>query len=361
MSTFTESQLAPSPSRWKNLAPVAVLIFLSPVITELLVGTVHLSNLWLLVPEMGVYGFAALMIREVVRRKGSGWGTILLLGIAFAIAEECVILQTSLTPQFFPPDFEKSFGWANGVQWIYLLAITWFESVYAIVLPIYLTEMLFPSKRDSLWLSRRGLVISGVILFLASIGVWQLWSRGGLPRFGPSTYHVPPLYIVAALAVIVVLVTVTLVFSRPTKHPQKNTRRAHAPWLVGLLAFGFGLLWFIMIGLPYIPANSLQGVSPVAAMVIGLAWIGVGLAIVSYISNAAGWGDRHRLALIFGASVASMVGGTLELLADAPVDIIGKFAIDLIAIGLFIWFTVRLHKRRFEVAQPETSPASVEK
>jgi hypothetical protein len=361
MSTFTESQPAVPLKRWKNLAPIAVLIFLSPVIAELLTGTVHLTNLWLLLPEMGVYGFAALMIREVVRRKGSGWGTILLLGIAFAIAEECVILQTSLTPQFFPPDFEKSFGWANGVQWIYLLAILWYESVYAIVFPIYLTEVLFPLKRDSLWLSRRGLFISGIILFLASIGVWQLWSRVGLQRFGPTTYQVPPFYIVAAVGVITILVIVTLSFPKSTKHSTKNIRRAPAPWLVGILAFGFGLVWFLMIGLAFIPAVTFHGASPIVPMAIGLVWIGVGLSVVSRISTAANWQDRHRLALIFGAIVASMVGGTMEVLKDAPVDIIGKFVLDLIATGLFIWFSVRVRKRRFEIKQPESGPASAEK
>ena len=332
-------------SRWGNAAPIAVLIFLSPVITELLAGTVRLSNIWLLVPEMAVYGFASLLIREVVRRKGRGWGTILLLGIAFAIAEECVILRTSLTPQFFPPAFDKSFGWAYGVQWIYLLAIVWYESVYAVVLPIYLTEMLFPSKREASWLGRRGLVISGIILVLASIGVWQLWSHGGLPKYGPSTYQVPPLYIVAALLVIAALVTGTLAFRLSSRHSEKNSRRAPAPWLVGFLAFGFGVAWFLMIGLAFVPPATFQGISPIVPIVIGLIWIGLGLSIVWRISSAGNWQDRHRLALIFGASLASMVGGTLEVLADTPIDIIGKYGFDLIAVGLFIWLTIRVCKR----------------
>jgi hypothetical protein len=330
---------------WQNAAPVAVLIFLSPVITELLMGVVHLSNIWLLVPEMGVYGMAALLIREVVRRKGRGWGTILLLGMAFAIAEECVILQTSLTPQFFPPAFDKNFGWAFGVQWIYLLAMLWYESVYAIVLPIYLTELLFPQKRTALWLSRRGLIISAVIFVVASIGVWQLWSRVGLQRYGPSTYHVLPLYIVAAMAVIATLIAVTLAV-RPASQPSRpNTRRAPAPWLVGFLAFGFGLAWFIVIALAYLPASTFPGTKPVIPILVGLAWIALGLTIFQRISTASTWQDRHRLALIFGASLASMIGGTLVVLADAPVDIIGKFVLDLIAIGLFLWFAARLWKR----------------
>ncbi len=69
------------------------------------------------------------MIREVVRRQKRGWGSILVLGIAYALAEECIILQTSLTPQFFPPAHTGNFGWAFGVHWIYLVAMLWYESV----------------------------------------------------------------------------------------------------------------------------------------------------------------------------------------------------------------------------------------
>src|SRR6266567_8739541 len=168
-STPPTSTPHPLTGRWQVVLPVATLIFLSPVLTELLMGVVHLTNIWLLVPEMGVYGTAALIIRDVVRRQHRGWGTILLLGIAYALAEECVILQTSLTPQFFPPAGTTSFGWAFGVQWFYLLAMLGYESVYAIVLPISLTEMLFPERRDVPWLSQRGLVIACVVFFLASI------------------------------------------------------------------------------------------------------------------------------------------------------------------------------------------------
>lgn len=48
---------------WRAAAPVGVLIFLAPVLAELLMGGLLLvSRLWLLVPEMAVYGGAALII-----------------------------------------------------------------------------------------------------------------------------------------------------------------------------------------------------------------------------------------------------------------------------------------------------------
>jgi len=214
-----------SMTRLRATAPIFVLIFLSPVLTELL---------------MGVYGFAALIIREVTRRLHRGWGTILLLGIAYAIAGECVILQTSLTPQFFPLA-SSSYGWAFGVQWVYLVAMLWYESVYAIVLPIYLTELLFPDRRDEIWLDRRGVMITIAIFLLSSLGVWWLWSHVGLRRYENSTYQVPPLYIGTALAVIAALVAVTVALSRPSPSIRKTTRQAWSPWLVGFMAFGFGL------------------------------------------------------------------------------------------------------------------------
>jgi len=93
------------------------------VLADVLMGATGLTRLWLLLPEMGVYGVGALMIREVTRRQRRGWPTILLLGMALAIAIECIILQTSFTPQFFSPAFTANFGWAFGVQWIYLLAM----------------------------------------------------------------------------------------------------------------------------------------------------------------------------------------------------------------------------------------------
>jgi hypothetical protein len=339
-------------TRWQSIAPIAVLIFLSPVLTELLMGVVHLSNLWLLVPEMSVYGTAALLIREVTRRRGRGWGTLLLLGIAYAIAEECVILQTSLTPQFFPPAFEANFGWAHGVQWIYLTAMLWYESVYAIVLPIYLTEMLFPAQRDEQWVNENGLAVTAAIFVLASVGVWQLWSRVGLQFYGPSTYQVSPLYIIAALAIIAIIVAATFLIKLRTQAARKADQRAPRPWLVWLMSFGFSLAWFFLIVLAYLPAASLNALSPLIPIGAGLVWIGIGLLVVRRISSAADWGDRQRLALTFGASVASMLGGTLVVLADAPIDILSKFAFDLIAIGLFIWFAARLQQRDRQAKTP---------
>lgn len=331
------------PSR-NRLAPIAVLVFLSPVLTELLMGFLPISNIWLLVPEMGVYGFAALLIRQVTRRLKRGWGTILLLGIAFAIAEECVTLQTSLTPQFFPPTSEMNFGWAYGVEWIYLTAMLWYESVYAIVLPIYLTELLFPEQRDELWLNRRGFAISAVVFLLSSIGVWWLWGHVGVLKYGSSSYQIPALNVGLASIAIAALLSGTLLV-RPSRSARKVNRQAWSPWLVGLMAFVHSLVWFVLIFLAFIPATTFPGVSPLIPIGIGLAWIGLGLLVLRYMSSSQGWRDVHRLTLIIGASLAGMLGGVVVVLTAAPIDQIGKLVIDLIAILLCAGLAWRLHER----------------
>jgi len=336
---LTGTYPAEESNAWRRAAPVVALIVISPVLTELLMGIVRVSNLWLLLPEMAVYGTAALIIREVIRRMGRGWASMLLLGLVFGIAEECVILQTSLTPQFFPPG---SFGWASGVQWIYLVALVWYEGVYAVVLPIYLVEMLFPALRTVPWLSRRGLIIACVFLVLSSFGVYELWHRIGLQRYGDSAYQVPALYVGIALLISAMLVGLALLPRKLPTPAEGARRRTPTPWLVGILAFGFGLVWFLFIALPYVPPSGLQGMSPLVPIAAGLVWIAAGLFILMRAAAGVGWNDRHRLALIFGMSLASMLGGTAVVLRAAPIDILGKFAFDLAALVLFIIFTVRL-------------------
>ena len=330
-----------------RLAPVAVLIFLSPVFTELLMGSLQLSKLWLLLPEMGVYGLAALLIREITRRLRRGWGTLLILGIAFAIAEECAILQTSLTPQFFPPASQVNFGWAYGVEWIYLSAMLWYESVYAIVLPVKLVELLFPKRRDDLWLGRRGLAISAKIFILSSVGVWWLWRHLGLLKYGASTYQVPALNIAVAgfASAALVLATLLLPVSSPT---GKLERRGVSAWLVSLLAFVHCLVWFVLIALAYFPASTFPGVSPLIPVGVGLAWVILGLGVVRYLSRARDWGDKQRLGLIVGASLASMAGGVLVVLSAAPIDRLGKLAFDLLAILFYAGLAWRLRRRPLE-------------
>jgi len=78
----------------RRFLPVLVLVVIAPVVAELLYGTVAITQIVAVLFVLPIYGAGALLIREVVRRSGRGWGSILLLGGAYGIIEEGLVLQS---------------------------------------------------------------------------------------------------------------------------------------------------------------------------------------------------------------------------------------------------------------------------
>jgi len=117
------------------------------------------------------------------------------------------------------------------------------------------------------------------------------------------------------------------------------------PWLVGIIAFVLGLPWFALIVLQYGLAPSLPVVIPVA---LGLAWAAGAFFLVRYWSTSQHWGDAHRVALIFGALMASMLSGFVISGIVLPIDFIGKAVLNVIAVlGLFyLAWKVRRRERK---------------
>ena len=79
-----------------RIAPAVLLMLFAPLLTEVLPGATRFSSIFVLPIEIAVWGGGAVLIREIVRRNGLGWQSLLLLGLALAVAEECLIQQTSL-------------------------------------------------------------------------------------------------------------------------------------------------------------------------------------------------------------------------------------------------------------------------
>jgi hypothetical protein len=313
----------------RRVAPVVTLLILAPVIAEVLFGSTPLTRLVFLIPQIGAYGCGALIIRALVRSQGKGWTAILLLGIAYSLAEECVILQTSLYP-LFAPDPQLIYGRALGVNWIYLLWALGYESVWSIILPIQLTELLFPDRRDDPWLGKRGLSIAAIFFLLASLIAWYSWTHLAVPSFYPSlNYQTPWLTTVIALMAIAALAAAALGL-RPSFRPAHSATRAAArPWVVALAAFVTGLLWFGLLLLHYGIAPSFPAGIPA---VIALAAAFAVFSLVRYWSAGSGWQDSHRLAIIVGASVASMLAGFWLSGIALPIDLVGKLVFNVIAV-----------------------------
>jgi hypothetical protein len=330
-------ELAPptAPGRKRSAAPVASLLLLAPILSEVLLGTNRVTTLPVLLPQIGTWGCAALLIREIVRRRGGGWLSILLLGMALAIGEECEIQQTSLAP-LVGSNPVQPYGRVLGVNWVYFVWALAYESVWVVVLPIQLAELIFPDRRHESWLGHQGMIIASVVFATASFVAWYLWTQMFVPRFFPAyAYDVPLSPRALALAGIAVLIAVS--FSpRFSFWPAPRPHRvAPAAWRMGLAAFLLAFPWFALIFLAYGAMPTLNFLVPLA---IGLVWATFALCLFLEWSARSGWTDLHRFASISGALAASMLAGFPILFSSqAPlVDVVGKIVFNGIAIAALV-------------------------
>jgi hypothetical protein len=312
------------------------LLVCGPVVVDLLFGATQLSSIVALVPEVLTYGCAAVLIRGLARRSGAGWPTVILWAVAFALVAECLIVQTSLAPLGGP---HPGWGRALGVNWPYLLWALGYESVWGIAISIQLTDLLFPSHRGRPWPSGRGLGLLAAVFVLGSVSTWFNYTRVVAPRLlHHPIYHPPPVTLAAGLAAGMLIA----LGSRSARWVPQAAVMANGRWLpspagVGLAAFVAGGLWFALTVWPqsvtavsaHVPADVplvLAGITATAAMAVLHRW-----------SQASGWSDQHRLALITGALIASMSAGFVLNHFTGRVDLIGKATLNIAALlGLFV-------------------------
>jgi hypothetical protein len=314
-------------------APVVVLLLLSPLIGEVLFGATRITTLFILLPQIGTWGCATLLIREMVRRRSLGWTAVLILGLALAVAEECLLQQTSFAP-LVGADPNHPYGRALGVNWVYFLWALGYESIWIVLLPIQLVELLFSERRDEPWLGNRGLVLASLVFVLASFVAWYIWTQLFLPRYFPELAYRVPLASIAIASAACVALAITALSLRQAARPAHGTNRSvPGSWLVGLVAFVLGLQWFGLIFLAYGAVPRLPSWIP---LVSGLALAAGAFGLIASWYRRAGWTDSHRLALVFGGMVASMLAGFPVFLFGGAlaIDWIGKVVLNVVAIIL---------------------------
>ena len=91
------------------------LFFLAPIIPEMLTGStppLMFINPTSLLFETGLYGSGAILIRELVRRRGLGWSSIVLLGAAYGILEEGLVMYKLVQP-ILARSWQTSLLWSH--------------------------------------------------------------------------------------------------------------------------------------------------------------------------------------------------------------------------------------------------------
>jgi hypothetical protein len=331
-----------APSIWKRSAPALTLVLMAPLLAEVLPGSTRFSALFVLPIEMCVWGGGALVIRYAVRRWRLGWLNMLLLAMALAIAEECLIQQTSLAPMVLQLKGEV-YARAHGVNYVYLLWALVYEPVFVVFLPVHLVELIFPHRREGLWVSKLGLVTVVLFFLLGSCLAWYSWTR--IARL--SVFHVPPYYpppeaILIAGATICGLIFSALGPFRNTLVPESEPLRPPSPWVLGAAGALWAALWYGLVLLAFGIAPSFP---PLVAIGTGL-FLGTGiLLLLPRWTVDPRWHCGHGFALIFGTMLGSMLAGFTGFPGAARADLVFKICIDLLAVALMITLGIEVRRR----------------
>ncbi len=85
--------------RWPAILTLALA---APLISELALGTIPISTAWTLAFFGFVYSAGALLVRELVRRRGLGAGALVALGLAYGVMEEGLALGSLTSTTLYP-------------------------------------------------------------------------------------------------------------------------------------------------------------------------------------------------------------------------------------------------------------------
>jgi hypothetical protein len=293
------------------------LFFLAPLVGEYLLGNVTIRAIGALILLAPLYGGGALLIREVSRRTGKGWPTILALGLAYGLLEAGVFDGSLFSASYEGVDYDAVRIPVLGVSAFYGLQFVINHAAWSIGIPILLTETLTPRHRTTPWLGRIGLAVTAVVYLAAGLII-----RLDSVRTGENHGS----WAQVAGVVVVAVLLIALAFTLPGPSPHASTRWAPRPWLVGVVAFVLASAYLVL------PATW-RGVLLTIKIVALTAWL------VARLSRRAGWQTRHQVALAAGALLTYAWAGFLITGLkhhDDPVAFAGNGAFAVGAIALIV-------------------------
>lgn len=149
-----------------NRHPVLALVIFSPLLAEFASGNnpfFKFFSPWGVALGLGFYGLGILIIREVASYKKLSYFSIFLLGCAFGILEEGILLKSWFDPSWPGAGILSRGLNIGGFIPLQALMLTIYHAVLSILIPIMLVNSLVGS--DRLLLTRKKFVLS-ILLFI---------------------------------------------------------------------------------------------------------------------------------------------------------------------------------------------------
>ena len=255
---------------------------LSPLVAEYLLGNISVDALYVLPYMLPMYGGGAVLIREIARRTGRGWPTIILLALAYGLIEEGFATQSLFAPTYFGFDLISSAYIAPlgiGAWWtLYVLSL---HTIWSICVPIAMVEALAGERARAPWLGKIGLIVS-LLLFLGGCA-FTAYATYQQEKFMASSGQFVGLAIVISLIVFVAF---------RSRHARVRVARpVPRPWVVSL--------WSLIAGSAFV--MTIWFVTGWVAAATYLVLYAVVICFVLRWSSSVEWTDQHVLALAGGA------------------------------------------------------------
>jgi hypothetical protein len=320
----------------KHTLPLLTLFFLSPAVGELLSSSsppAEFFNPFTLLLLGALYGSGAILVRELRVRWNKGWAAVFVLGAAYGIIEEGLMVKSFFDPNWVDIGILGSYGRSLGVNWIWTIELTIYHAVYSIAIPILLVELLFPEQRHEPWLDRRGMVFFSSLLVLDVI-----FGNLALTPFRPT---------LAAMLLSILAVTGLVQLARrlPGPAPAAPGGQVARPLVFGLIGLGASSAFFFTNWV--LPGLGLSPLLPVTGNLL-VAWLTY--ATVRRSSGGFAWQDEHSLALASGAlAFFILLAPLIELDSSRPDNTTGM---SLVGVGTLLFLLWLRRKVRQRASQP---------
>ncbi|ASJ11955.1 hypothetical protein [Thermococcus thioreducens] len=300
-----------------------LLSFLSPLFAEVLSGSTPpleaLTNPLSFPLLWAYYGAGVLLVREAWIRWGRNYLRLMLLGFAYGIIEEGLVLKSWFNPEWPDLGILGIYGRAWGVNAAWAVWLTIFHSLMSIAIPIMVVDALHQEFRNESLLGKRGILLTSASFLLSGAVFFAVL----------GSYRVPALQYILTIILTVLL----LILARKVKMKtlfKRGIPRRH-PFVYGFtVSFA---LFFIFTAFPH------SSVHPVVPSVLGL------MVTLHFYSTPSHLDERRKYALALGFLAFWFV----------PYDIIlelnGMRGEALLGVGTFAFLGWRL--KRMRASEPE--------
>jgi hypothetical protein len=324
--------------RWARAGQVAGLLVLSAIGAELLAAYDDSTGrpavlLFVVVFFAALYGAPALLLRELARRVGWGWPSIIMLAFALAILQPGVIDQS-----LFSSGYRDIQTWAESLRGTYIGPLGFSATnavnfvvghvIYSFCAPIAVAEAWRPATAGTPWLGLRGIVVAAVLYLLAAVLVLQ----------DPQSHSATAMQLAGSLAAAGLCVGAAVWLGRRA-HRARHPRRAPRLWVT--LAASFTLL--SAIGL--VP-ETWTGVAITTTV------LAAGAALLVHAARSADWSVRHAAAVATGALLSRGVLAFFYYPVVGETTAVRKYAHNVTMLAIVValgWLALR---RRGRAAEP---------